>query len=390
LQAIQNHLPARDVRPLTTSLFVLLAFVLGAPRAAAQSDSVRPPRPEGWSKPVGDTSALFYRGIPYGSEAYNGPLPIMLNKGYDIFQLRQHPRNILSFSYKSTWHYGIRGAFKYPGEAIERFGGWGRFTRVELLPLSFEFRELNWLANYTEHLVGGGLTMRMLDEWYRAHGVPLPRIMAMLNTYAASILNEISEQPNILGHGASGVSDLLFFDIAALLLFQWDQPARFFARTLQTADWSNQASLTLPNKQLQNNGQYFTMKIPIGLERTRFFLRGGMGAQLGFSRRLNEEHHFSFGVGGDTEVREVDEVTGHETVSFAPSAGIYYDRNNSLLWSVTMSPAENVLAVNLYPGSSSYIPNGMGLWAVFTRRNEIRFGLVHSGFGFGYGDSHRR
>lgn len=377
----------RRLPPLCASALL----VLTPPPTLAQ-DSVPRPRFEGrWSKPVGDTTRLLSRGLGYGSDAYNGPLTVIWNKGYDIFQLRNNPRKIFDFSYRSTFYYGIRGAFKYPEDAIERFGGWNRFIRIELLPLSLEYRELNWFANYTEHLIGGGLTMRLLDEWYRAHGVPLPRVMAMLNTYAASVMNEVSEQYDIRGHGASGVADLLFFDVAAILLFHWDQPTRFLVNTLQVADWSNQAALTLPNQQLQNNGQYWTLKIPIGLERTRFFLRGGLGAQFGLSRRLDEEHHFSFGIGGDTEVRDVDPATGHETVEFAPSAGIYYDRNNSLLWSVTMSPAENLIAVNVFPGWVRGLPRQLGLWSVLTRHKEFRVGFVHGGLGLGlgYGATHR-
>jgi hypothetical protein len=364
------------------------ALLIGFARTATSQDSIAAPRFEGrWSKSVGDTSRMLYHGYGYGSDAYNGPLTVMWNKGYDIFQLRTSSREIFDFSYKSTFHYGIRGAFQYPGEAVERFGGWGRFTRIELLPLSFEFYELNWLANYTEHLLGGGMTMRLLDEWYRAHGVPLPRVMAMLNTYAASIMNEVSEMPNIQSYAAPTVSDLLFFDTAALLLFQWDLPTRFFARTLQMADWSNQAALTLPNEQLQNNGQYWTLKIPIGRERTRLFVRGGLGAQFGISRRLDQEHHVSVGLGGDTEVRDVD-ATGHETISMALGAGVYYDRNNSLLWSVTMSPAENLLAVNVFPGWVPRLPKPIGLWAVLTRHHEFRFGFVHGGLGLGLGYGH--
>ncbi len=342
----------------------------------------------GWSRPShADSTRLFYKGYGYGSDAYFSPVTVLLNKGYDIFQLRNSPRNITTFPYGNAWNYGIRQVVQYPGAAVDRFGGWKRFTRVELLPLSTNVRELNWFANYTEHLMGGGLTMRMLDEWYRERGVPLPRLWAMVNTYAASLLNEISEQPDVRISSPGGVADLLFFDTGAILLFHWSQPSRFLARTLQAADWSNQATLTLPNKQLQNNGQYFSFKVPIGLERTRLFIRGGMGAQLGISQKIGEEHHFSIGAGGDTEVRDIDKQ-GLETVKFAPGAGIYWDRNNSLLWSVTTSPAENLVAVNVYPGVLPGFARSVGAWVVRTRRDEWRFGIVHRqalGLGIGYG-----
>ena len=95
----------------------------------------------------------------------------------------------------------------------------------------------------------------------------------------------------------------------------------------------------------------------------------------------------SVGLGGDTQVRSVD-AAGHETVQFAPSAGVYYDRNNSLLWAVTTSPAENVLALNVYPRVLGGALHDAGVWGVLTRHGLFRFGLVHRGLlglGLGYG-----
>ena len=365
---------------------VALLAIATLPLPAQETGTSRPR--SSWNEPSRmDSTRRLSKGYGYGSDAYNSPVTVLLNKGYDIFQLRDNPRNITSFPYANAWRYGIREVFQYPGAAIDRFGGWNRFTRVELLPLSFSRHDLNWFVNYTEHFVGGGLTMRLLDEWYRAHGVPAPRLMAMVSTYAASVLNEISEQPGVTLASAGGVADLLVFDAAAILLFHWDQPTRFLTETLQGADWSNQASITLPNRQLQNNGQYFTFKVPIGLDRTRLFVRGGMGAQVGISRKFARGHHLSIGAGGDTEVRTID-AAGHERVSFAPGAGIYWDRNNSLLLSATTSPAENVLSLNVYPGVLPGLGKQLGLWAVRTRRDEWRFGVVHRqalGLGVGFG-----
>jgi hypothetical protein len=360
----------------------LCACIVAASAARAQATG------EPWVTPsAADSARLLYKGYGYGSDAYNTPFTVLLNKGFDIFQLRHSPRNVWSFPYTSGWRYGFVDAVTAPGAIVNRFGGWGRYARIELYPSSLDPDGMNWLVNYTEHLLGGGLTMRMLDEWYRAHGVPFPRVAASVTTYAASIMNEITEQGDYPIPTPGNVADLLIFDLGAVVLFHWDQPTRFFARTLQLADWSNQASFTFPNQQLQNNGQYLTMKIPVGLNRTRVFLRGGMGVQLGVSRKTDDAHHLSIGVGGDTQVRDID-ATGHETVGFAPGAGIYYDRNNSLLWSVTSSPAANLVTVNVYPGVLPGAMGGAGVWAVVTRDNELRVGLIHRralGLGLGYG-----
>jgi hypothetical protein len=364
----------------------LLALVTCATVATAQDDSTAKPVKPQWTRPVGDTTNFLYRGLGYGSDAYVSPFTVVLNKGYDIFQLRNHPRDIWTFPYRNSWKHAIVESFTRPGPAIEVFG-LKRWIRIELLPLGWSVEEGNWFANYAEHLLGGGLTMRMLHEWNRAHGVPFPRATAMATTYVASILNEMTETRNLGTTTAGGVADIAVFDVAAIALFHWDQPTRFFTRTLQAADWSNQASFTFPNKQLQNNGQYFALKIPIGFDRTRLFVRGGMGGQFGISQKLGDANHFSVGLGGDTEVRDID-ASGHETVRFGPSAGLYYDRDNSLLWSLISSPAENLLALNVFPGVIGGPLRNAGVWGVYTRRNEFRFGLVHRGalgLGIGYG-----
>jgi hypothetical protein len=373
--------------PLVRSAVVLF-LVAGATGSAQQTDTARSPTRELWSRPTaGDTSAFFYRGLGYGTDAYTTPATVLLNKGLAIFQLRRHPRSLWTIPYRRGWRVGVAGVFTHPGAAVERFGGWERMLRSELLPGTIKFEDLNWVPNYALHLFGGGFTMRHMDEWFRAHDVAYPRLMAVLTTYGASVLNELVEHPDFHETTAGGVADLLFFDTAAMLLFHWDQPTRFFARTLQFMDWSNQASLTLPNKQVQNNGQYQIIKIPVGFDRTRLFIRGGIGFQVGATRKLDDEHFLTLAIGGDTQRRDVD-ASGHETIEFALGGGVYYDRNNSLLWSVTSSPMENVLTINVYPGVAPRVPKEMGLWAVYTRHNEFRFGIVHSAtlnVGLGYG-----
>ncbi|MEK7401225.1 MAG: hypothetical protein AABZ80_02560 [Gemmatimonadota bacterium] len=373
---------------LACDALALAILLRRAPDLAAQGAQDSVPRREPWSQATdADSARLFYKGLGFGSDAYNTPLTVLLNKGYDVFQLRSSPRNIWSFPYGTAWQHGIADVARGPGGIIRDFGGWGRFARFEMYPSSLNTNEWNWLVNYTEHFIGGGVTMRMLHEWYREHGVPLPRVMAILTTFTASMLNEITEQQKYAIPMAGTVADLLIFDVAAVSLFHWKQPATFLARTLQLADWSSQAAFTYPNQQLQNNGQYLTLKVPVGLGRTRLFIRGGMGIQFGVSRKLDDSHHLSVGLGGDTQARSVDD-SGLESVGFAAGTGIYFDRNNSLLWSVTSSPAENVLAVNVYPGTLGVPMRNLGLWGVVTRHHELRLGVVHRkvlGLGAGYG-----
>lgn len=362
-----------------TQRLLALLFVIPCVLMGQDSTAVRYPR---------DTVHLLYHGYGYGSDATYSPLAVMAHKGYEILQLRGVDRRILRMDYPTLWRGGVVEPLRYPAQAIQRFGGWGRFTRVELLPITFDVKEMNWFVNYTEHLLVGGLTMRKLDEYYRANGVPAPRLLAALTTYAASAMNEMQEFPAARGAIAATVADLLFFDTAALLLFQFDAPARFLVKTLRASDWSPMAGFTLPERELWNNGVYYVIKPPIGLSRTRLFIRGGMGAQAGLSRALDDAHSLSVGLGGDAQVREVDPVTGHESVGFAPAGGVFYDRNDVLLWSVTTSPGENLVSVNVYPGVLPGKARALGVWGVYSRSGHLSIGLQHRrslGLGLGYG-----
>jgi hypothetical protein len=375
-------------RRAMTACCAAVALTGFAPAVGACQQPARSVRKTAWVQPsAADSTWLLYKGYAYGSDAYFSPVTLFLAKGYDVFQLRDNERNVLTFPYRLNWSTGVRDIYRIPGVLVKRYGGWRRFAGYELFPSSWDVDTWNWLPNYTEHLLAGGLSMRMLDEWYRQHGVPFPRALAMATTYAASLMNEVTEQGGYRYPSAGSVADLLVFDAAAVLLFHWRQPTEFFARTLQASDWENQAALTFPGRRLQNNGQYFTLKVPVGLERTRLFIRGGVGAQFGVSRMIDDSHHLSVAFGGDTRQRRID-ATGHETVRFAPGGGIYYDRNNSLLWSANTGPGENVLVVNVYPGVLPGTARRFGLWGVVTRAGEVHVGFVLRGalgLGSGYG-----
>src|SRR5205085_7899903 len=128
----------------------LVPLVLCASMAAAQDDTITIARTP-WTRPVGDTSAFLYRGLGFGSDAYVSPFTVVLNKGFDIFQLRRHPRDFWTFPYHNSWKHAIVDSFTRPGPAIEAFG-WKRWIRIEILPLGWSVEDANWFANYAEHL----------------------------------------------------------------------------------------------------------------------------------------------------------------------------------------------------------------------------------------------
>ena len=45
--------------------------------------------------------------------------------------------------------------------------GWWSFVRSEILPFSTNTDNAQYWPNYTNHLIGGGMSYRMMREWYR-------------------------------------------------------------------------------------------------------------------------------------------------------------------------------------------------------------------------------
>ena len=120
---------------------------------------------------------------------------MLLNKGFDHFQATNVRRDIWTFPYDRAFRNGVFDAMTHPGRAIAFYPGWDRWLRTEVLPLTFTHQDARWFVNYTEHLIAGGLTYRMLGEWFFVRDVPLPRVWAALVTFAASMTNEAIEHP---------------------------------------------------------------------------------------------------------------------------------------------------------------------------------------------------
>lgn len=327
------------------------------------------------AEPTKDTVPLLYTGVSYGTQANFSPISVILNKGFDHFQANGSNRNLREFDFDAVRRISL-DALVRPRRAIERYPGWSKWMRTEILPLSFTTEGARWAVNYSEHFVAGGLTYRQLGQWFDAHGYPVPRLWAGLTTFGASMLNEAAEYQHSPRPASSNVADLLVFDLGGILVFNWDWPVRFFAGTLQASDWSLQSSITFPNGELQNNGQYYIVKLPLPRTRTRVFTRFGMGLQGGLTREF-AGHGVSAALGFDTEERHVDPVTGDETIETFFSGGVYVDRNNSLLASLTAGPTRNRIVLNIYPGVLPGFARDFGLWSIYTNERRILAGLTH-------------
>jgi hypothetical protein len=325
-----------------------------------------------------------YLRHPYGSSGNFNPLSMLVNRGLDIWRLEQFSPSLVRFPYKesarSVWH-----AISHPRETINR-NGWWPFLKTELLPLRWSTLRAAWIPNYTLHFFQGGVTYVRTEAWFADNGWPVPKLWAGAAVFAAAYITEMAE----VGYGEAGaqaVADLLVFDLGGILAFSIPG-VRDRVGQMRIMDWSLQPILT-PHGELYNVSDYMTFKFRVpSVENVDFLWRLGMGSWLGLSFDHGDTDAFSIAVGGETIRTFVDPSTLEQSIKAGPAAGVFYDRNGSLLASLEWGP-ERWFAVNLYPGVLPGVLRNMGLVVSLDREFRPRVGLVAGAIGMGIGYSHR-
>lgn len=318
----------------------------------------------------------FYTGKPYGSEALFNPISLFINGSFDVTQLQSVSNRIGDQDYAKTFHVVMR-SLGNPIENIDHYG-WDLFLRTEFLPISFKKEEMQWIPNYQQHLIGGGMLFTAMKEWYRMHNFPVPWLLSAITMMSHHILNEMLESgPNEVW-SVDEVSDIYIFDIGGMILFSFDSINEFFSEKLNLSDWSLQATITFPYGRV-NAGQYFSMKWKLPFSDTySLFYRYGMGGVAGISKKLESGDNLSFGVGFRTKhLVDVTKTVRQRTIETGWQAGVYYDRNNSLLASLTLSGIKEYFAsIDIYPGIINIGSFSPGLWAVISRNGNSMFGIT--------------
>ena len=179
--------------------------------------------------------------------------------------------------------------------------GWSHFLRSEFFPISFTKNNMQWIPNYQQHLIGGGMLYTKMKEWYQMHNYPAPWLLSSITLMAQHFFNEVMETGPSEVVSVDEISDIYIFDLGGIALFSFDAVNEFFRDKLNLADWSLQAAITLPNGRV-NAGQYFSMKwkLPFSDDYCLFY-RYGMGALFGLSKKVQPEDNFSVGVGFKTK-----------------------------------------------------------------------------------------
>ena len=317
----------------------------------------------------------FYHGLDFGSERLIGPVRLIINGGFGILQMENRSNKLSDIDWDNGW----RNLWKNLGNPIASIEnkGWWNFLSSEVIPISTRRGQSQYWPNYTNHLIGGGMSYRMMREWYRWHGFEHEVPWALTTIMAYHLLNETVEMSDKQGWRVDPISDMYLFNVASIFLFSSDRVSRFFGRTLHMSDWSYQPLFDPRLGTLENNGQNYMIRYRMGKQTPWYlFYHWGNGAELGATRHLGGGHHVSAGAGFVAkELLEVDGIS--ETVSLASTFGLFYDRDTSLLASLIYTQEKQYRwRLNVYPGLFELGPLRPGLTFISTRSGDYLVGLT--------------
>ena len=318
----------------------------------------------------------YYTGKNYGSESEFNPVSLILNGSFDIIQLEDFSRKLGELHLSQ----GIRNVDKNifsPFSNISTYG-WNQFLKNEVLPFDFRKKQAQWWPNYQLHLIGGGMTFIAVKEWYELHNFPQPWIMSALTIAGYHYINEITENGSYYGTNVDPIADVWIFDLGGCLLFTSKSVRTFFAETLNLRDWSLQPAFALNTGELHNNGQYFSVKwypfddIPYGL-----FYYFGMNGITGISYKADNNETISFGGGLRAKKQSLTgDAINQKTVETVWTAGVFWDRNGSLMSSLFFSGLSDYLYnLNIYPGVINIGALHPGFWIAGDRNGKAAFGI---------------
>ncbi|UCD06187.1 MAG: hypothetical protein JSV98_02870 [candidate division WOR-3 bacterium] len=343
---------------------------------------------------AGDTNQyFFYRALPYGTQANYNPMNVIINGGYGILQIRdytdEYDRKIFTYPY-GAWGRNVWETLRHPMHTISEFGWW-RFISTEVLPLTIRERGNQWVPNYFLHTIGGGMHFRATEEWFRYHGFKAPRIWSIGTMVAYHALSEIIENRGNEELVVDHLADLLIFDPLGMLLFSNDKVCRFFSEKLNLAEWSMQPVINMKNGNLENMGQFYVAKYPLTKERNwHLMTHFGLHGMFGLTHRWIDGQALSIAGGFLVEelIRVAEEDTGRVlTAVLTWRAGVFYDRNNSLLASLMVATApEYRLRLNVYPGVFRIGPFSPGFFISGSKEWVFGMTLRYTPLGAGWGE----
>lgn len=325
----------------------------------------------------------FYTGLKFGSESQFNPISELVNEGFNDLVINSADMKLSNQPYSASWQ-NLKHNLLNAGASFNRYGS-RRAIRNEFLPLT-AFDGGQWFPNYTDHFIGNGMVSVRLEEWYAQHGYPAPLALSIATMMAAHVTNEVIERPRYWA--LDPLADLLVFDPLGMMLFRLDAVQRFFSGPVHLTNWAGQPMLVSPGGRMENASEEF--KFTFGLPRTKKvqgFVMTGLNVLGGLTYTTANGRALSVGFGrGSDVVQLTDSTSDVRTVKLGARAGVFYDREGSLLASLVYDGSRNGLfEINIYPGIVRVRGVSPGVW-IDVRRNGLRVGLAAPfGLGAAYG-----
>jgi hypothetical protein len=225
-----------------------------------------------------------------------------------------------------------------------------------------------------------------MTDWYDVRGYKHPALMGQATTMLGHYLNEMTENNGQTTLNEDPVVDLMIFDVAGFVLWHQHWMQRLFSEKLYFTNWPGQPTYDPVNRTLENAGQYFVLRAPLPkVESWDLLYTFGMSGGVGLSKQIGGGRAVS--LSGGYDVINGDSLTRHELL---PKFALYYDRENSLLWSLSYNNKTDInrWTAQVYPGVLRVKGLTTGLWVQLPTRGGIRGGLI-STWGVGLGGASR-
>jgi hypothetical protein len=287
------------------------------------------------------------------------------------------------FNYNSAMEQ-LFTSLRHPFREIRTYGI-ANFINDEFFPFAPLRTNGSFVPNIMLHVLGGGYTFAWMEEYYRYHGFEHPMLAAAATAYVKNFLNELVETPPERMTWVDPISDLFFWDVAALALFSRTEVRTFFTETIGLYQW-NTMPVLLPTTQFANTNAFFVFR-PVQLSwRVKPILISGLGGLAGFSIPISNSANFSVAAGflSDEVIFGPPGTAEPPALIAKPALGLYYDRNNSLLGSLLLKASNQISwRVNVYPG---LIHGGAGRFGFYAEnRGTFHAGIAFRITGFGIG-----
>lgn len=343
----------------------MLAGLLVAACAAAGADA----------PPDSTSPAYFYNGRPYGSERLVSPLRLIVNGGLGILQLSNRTNRLEDVYWEEGWR-NLRRNLGNPFDAICQ-DGWWEFISSEIIPFSIDKDNAHYWPNYLNHLIGGGMSYRMMREYFTYHGFAHPTPWAVATVAVYHLVNETVEMNDRTDWRVDPIADIYLFDLGGVFLFSSDRVSRFFGETLNMSDWSFMPFYDPVTGRLENVGQNYMVRFGLGRKRRwSLMYHWCNGGEAGFSYHLGGGRNVS--LAGGLEAENLIKVDRHkDSVTLVRTAGFFYDREGSLMLGVLYTHSKDARwQINLYPGLIRVAGLEPGLSFIQMQDKSVRIGLT--------------